>query len=114
MIDYIQQLYLGEYQGTTTAALDKASKELAKITHMHHTPVIVLSSLSKTDEIRGSSQIEHDADKLIIMKPTKSVSREQILSSNTREIQLFIKKNRSGKAGIPVEVLYHPAQHFFR
>lgn len=113
VVDYIQQLYLGDYQGTTTTALDRVSKELAKIAHIEHTPVVVLSSLSKTDEIRGSSQIEHDADKLIIIKPLDGVTREEMLSSDIRSVKLMIKKNRTGKAGIAIEAIYHPDQHLF-
>lgn len=96
VVDYLQLLCAGDDSKEAVTVVSKGLKAIAKDLHI---PVIALTQLSrqieyrddkrpKLSDIRGSGQIEQDADAvLFIWNPSKT------------KTEVFIEKNRNGPLG---------------
>jgi replicative DNA helicase len=96
VVDYLQLLCAGDDSKEAVTVVSKGLKAIAKDLHI---PVLAVTQLSrqieyrddkrpKLSDIRGSGQIEQDADAvLFIWNPSKT------------KVEVFIEKNRNGPLG---------------
>jgi len=92
-VDYLQMM---DGEGKTEyERINSLSKSLKGIAIEFNTPVIVISSLNRNNESRGSGQLDFDADQIFFMK------REH--NADNKRTQMFtdfaVTKNRDGGKG---------------
>jgi len=92
-VDYLQMMN-GEGK-TELERIDNLSKGLKGIATEFNTPVIVISSLNRNNQLRGSGRLDFDADQIFYMR------REH--NADNKQTQMFtsfiITKNRDGGKG---------------
>ena len=98
IVDYLQLLCPEDDDKASVTKISKGLKAIAKDLHI---PVLVCSQLRRRygqeprrpdpSRLRGSGQIEQDADQILLMH---KVDRD-----NPKKIEVFIAKNRNGRLG---------------
>lgn len=93
-VDYLQMMN-GEGK-TELEQIESLSKDLKGIAAEFNTPIIVISSLNRQNQLRGSGRLDFDADQIFYMQ------REH--NADNKQTQMFtnfkIIKNRDGGKGI--------------
>ncbi|MCL2438659.1 MAG: DnaB helicase C-terminal domain-containing protein [Coriobacteriia bacterium] len=114
LVDYAQIVPVEGTSLLSTDAIDVTSRRLARIAHVEGVPTIALSSVSKNADVRGSSHLRHDAD-IVIRLDLDCVKSEKdaVMQHDKRPLLLHIEKNRNGRSGQSVPVMYRPAIHHF-
>jgi replicative DNA helicase len=117
LIDYLQLIHMGEDPNSrqqhenrqqAVAYISRSLKALAKELHV---PVIAAAQLNRTSEehtnrpprmseLRGSGQIEQDADVILLIH--RKISEENNYDVTT---QLIVEKNQAGERGSKVDLL---------
>lgn len=99
-VDYLQMM-TGE-GATELAQLESISKGLKNIATEFKTPIIVISSLNRQNQMRGSGRLEFDADQIYNL-----VREHNSDNANTRSIAtLEVVKNRDGGKG-KIKLIYN-------
>jgi len=106
-VDYIQLLSGDKSAGTREREVASITKELKSLSQRLDIPVIGLSQLNrevgtsgapKASNLRESSALEHDANKVILMwRPWMFDRKNPDWSINDAEV--FVVKNREGESG---------------
>lgn len=137
MVDYLQMLSLGiaikeSKSFTERQAIDKALLDLKGISRRYGTPVIALSSISRSAEEsdklkqsagKESGSIEYTAGTLLAMDYKAKYNDDNTLNKNfkeyeeaqkgIREMRIFIHKNRHCKPKQAINFDYKPMFNFF-
>lgn len=129
IVDYLQRLNspLANYTGSGAdkASIDANINMLQNLAHDMSTIVIVLGSVAKTafkapladDADEGSNRIMHAADNLFVLSPSEAKSKKSKESSevtpDTRDMQVYVSKQRGGRTKYTVPLLYYPSADFF-
>lgn len=136
MIDYMQVIQSRESQRSTKDSIDYTLIELKRLSRALDVPVIVISSLNRSnylmpvdfESFKESGGIEYTAD--VLMGLQLSAINEELFqkegklkekrdrireakSASTRHIQLVCLKNKFGEAGKSCNFEYYPAYNLF-
>ncbi len=121
VIDKLQRIpHDADIDASETAQVEHAIYRMACIAKYHHCPVIVLSDLTKQGELKGSSNIAHDASVTMFLKleglrdNSNESDRAERLNQNPRQVELLIDKNRIYIAGQTVMLDYFAGNHIFK
>ena len=138
IVDYLQILDgLGDQKQTTRDLVDTNVRELKRMSRNHDIPVIVISSLNRTnylapvdfESFKESGGIEYTADVVwglqldamndpIFDKDKHIKEKREIVRNakkeNPRKIQLLCLKNRYGISSYTADFLYYPANDYFK
>ena len=138
IVDYLQILDgLGDQKQTTRDLVDTNVRELKRMSRNHDIPVIVISSLNRTnylapvdfESFKESGGIEYTADvvwglQLYAMNDPlfdkdKHIKEKREIVRNAkaetpRKIQLLCLKNRYGISSYTADFLYYPANDYFK
>ena len=138
IVDYLQILDgLGDQKQTTRDLVDTNVRELKRMSRNHDIPVIVISSLNRTnylapvdfESFKESGGIEYTADVVwglqldVMNDPLFDKDRhikekhEMVRNAkkeNPRKIQLLCLKNRYGISSYTADFLYYPANDYFK
>jgi len=113
LVDYIQAVPVEGVSLLSTESIDLTSRNLAAIAHTEGAPVIAASSVTKGNEVRGSSHLLHDADIILNIDLGCAQGEENAaLAQDERQIRFTVEKNRNGRAGQIVRAHYCPAAHY--
>ena len=119
VVDKLQRIPRNDsYGDSSVEQIEHASYIMSLIPKFHRAPTVVLSDLTKTGELKGSSNIGHDASVVMHLKlhgldfNANEVKRAEGLRANPRSVDLVIDKNRTGEAG-SVRLDYWAAMHTF-
>lgn len=125
IIDYLQILAPYEVRATDKQNTDRAILELKRISRDFKLPLLAISSFNRDNYNMGvsmqafkeSGAIEYSADVLLGLQLAGAGKKEfdvdQAKAKNPREIELKILKNRNGKTGAKVELVYYPQYNYF-
>lgn len=112
MVDYLQLMRSAErYQGSRVEQVGEVSREMKALAKELDCVVLLLSQLSRGPEgrenkrpelsdLRGSGEIEQDADTVTFIYRPGYYSREADSADDTAE--LLVRKNRNGKVGVAI------------
>ena len=138
IVDYLQILDgLGDQKQTTRDLVDTNVRELKRMSRNHDIPVIVISSLNRTnylapvdfESFKESGGIEYTADVVWglqldamndpIFDKDKHIKEKREIVRNAkaetpRKIQLLCLKNRYGISSYTADFLYYPANDYFK
>lgn len=133
IIDYLQILAPYEIRATDKQNIDKAVLELKRLSRDLKTPVIVISSLNRDSykerismtSFKESGAIEYSSDVVIGLQlkgidevhtelQKREFDFEAAKAKVPREIELKILKNRSGKTGGKIQLLFWGAFNYFK
>lgn len=138
IVDYLQILDgMGDQRQTTRDLVDTNVRELKRMSRNHDIPVIVISSLNRTnylapvdfESFKESGGIEYTADVVwglqldVMNDPLFDKDRhikekhEMVRNAkkeNPRKIQLLCLKNRYGISSYTADFLYYPANDYFK
>lgn len=130
-VDYLQILMPIDTRATDKQAMDSAALELKRISRDFKTPVVVISSINRTNyeeaismqAIKESGAIEYGSDTIIGLQLQGAGSKEAKKDAKTwvnerkaedpRRIEAVILKNRSGRTGISLYFDYYPKFNHF-
>lgn len=119
MVDKLQRIPRSELIGDSSVdQIEHASYTMSLIPKFLKAPTVVLSDLTKQGELKGSSNIGHDASVVAFLKlngldfNAREDKRAEALKANPRSVDLVIDKNRVGECGI-VHLDYHAPLHTF-
>ena len=138
IVDYLQILDgLGDQRQTTRDLVDTNVRELKRMSRNHDIPVIVISSLNRTnylapvdfESFKESGGIEYTADVVLglqldamndpLFDKDKHIKEKREIVRNAkaetpRKIQLLCLKNRYGISSYTADFLYYPANDYFK
>ena len=138
IVDYLQILDgMGDQRQTTRDLVDTNVRELKRMSRNHDIPVIVISSLNRTnylapvdfESFKESGGIEYTADVVWglqldamndpIFDKDKHIKEKREIVRNAkaetpRKIQLLCLKNRYGISSYTADFLYYPANDYFK
>ena len=138
IVDYLQILDgLGDQKQTTRDLVDTNVRELKRMSRNHDIPVIVISSLNRTnylapvdfESFKESGGIEYTADVVWglqldamndpLFDKDKHIKEKREIVRNAkaetpRKIQLLCLKNRYGISSYTADFLYYPANDYFK
>lgn len=112
IVDYLQLLYTGSRTENRQQEITKISAELKNLARSLNIPIILLSQLNRSCELRQdkrpilsdlreSGSIEQDADVVIfIHRPDYYTKQQNIMSEEKGKTELIVAKNRQGRTGI--------------
>jgi replicative DNA helicase len=119
VVDKLQRIPRSEAAGESDLSqVEHASYTMSLIPKFHKAPTVVVSDLTKTGELKGSSNIAHDASVVGFLKlrgldfNAKEQARSEALKASPREVDLIIDKNRVGECGT-VRLDYAAQYHTF-
>jgi hypothetical protein len=103
-------------------SLEQTLATIADIPKYAGVPVVLLSNLTKTGELKGSSNIAHDATVVMSLdvfypdskRPLTEKERREAMGQNPRSVAVRIEKNRIFVAGQVVPLDYWAGNHIFR
>ena len=113
IIDYLQLMQnTNENTGNRTEELSQITRALKNIAREFNIPIISLSQLSRNVEnrtnqkpilsdLRESGSIEQDAD-LVLMLSNVGYSTADVVTTNSKDIELIVAKHRNGPTGTVV------------
>lgn len=102
-VDYVQIL-ADRHGDNETARIGEISHRLRRIARRHNVTLVAASQVSKAGNLRWAGELEQDAD--VILK----IAREPQESLTN----IYIAKNRSGKAGLTVDLWFDQEKVHFR
>jgi len=110
VIDYLQQARTDpQLAGATTVdILDRETRVIASYAHSLNVPAIVLTSLSKQRDPRGSNTITYGTDLMLTLE-----CGPDGMSDDVRTVTCTCSKNRNGRVPLPMRMTYVPARHLF-
>lgn len=138
IVDYLQILDgLGDQKQTTRDLVDTNVRELKRMSRNHDIPVIVISSLNRTnylapvdfESFKESGGIEYTADVVWglqldamndpLFDKDKHIKEKREIVRNAkaetpRKIQLLCLKNRYGISSYTADFLYYPGNDYFK
>lgn len=119
VVDKLQRIPKSEVAGDTDLSqIEHASYTLSLIPKFEKAPTVVVSDLTKTGELKGSSNISHDASIVAFLKlrgldfNARETARAEALKASPREVDLVVDKNRIGECGV-VRLDYLARHHTF-
>ena len=130
-IDYIQILQPMDMRATDKQAMDATVLELKKVSRDYKTPVVVLSSLNRSNydgpinlaALKESGALEYSADIVLGLQLQGAESREarndkswvdRRMQEDPRHIEMKVLKNRNGERGASLYYDYFPMFNCFQ
>lgn len=134
LIDYLQILAPYEVRASDKQNTDKAILELKRLSRDYKTPVIGISSFNRDNytaaasmtAFKESGAIEYGSDVLIALQPAgmkeassdkdKAANKQKLdtcKASESRQIEAVILKNRNGKTGGKINLVYSAMFNYF-
>lgn len=130
VVDYLQILAPRDPRYTDKQNMDKSVLELKRLSRDYALPVLAISSFNRESyttaahmaSFKESGALEYASDVLFALQPRgmESIPRDEAMrrvdalkQSDPRAMELKILKNRSGRTGAALPLLYHAAKNLF-
>lgn len=126
VVDYLQIIEPTDVRATDKQNIDKAVKELKRISRDNKVPVIAISSFNRAnykeavtmEAFKESGAIEYSSDVLIGLQLKgaggKDFDANKAKTDNPRKIEFVILKQRNGATGKKVDMEYYPIFNYFK
>ena len=122
-LDYLQVLSPSDYKMTEKQQIDQAIVYLKRLSRDLDLPIVVISSLNRAnykndasyEALKGSGDIEYTADVVMTLQLRKDKNDDinEVKNMDPRPIELWVLKNRRGKAYETLEMYYWAKQNYF-
>lgn len=126
IVDYLQILAPADVRASDKQNTDKAIIELKRISRDYNTPVLAVSSLNRAnyntpismEAMKESGAIEYSSDVLIGLQLQgvggKDFDVNAAKAKNPRDVEAVILKNRNGKTGGKVPMIFYSMFNVFQ
>lgn len=117
VVDYLQSVPSIDSTDNDTRSIDRTCRTLRDAARHFDIPILLLSSLNREGDPKGSTNILHDATSLLTLHYTNltSTKQEDIINeqkANPRRVTLSLDKNRNGAVG-QVRLVYYTETGLF-
>jgi len=116
VIDYLQLMQVIGWKENRTQDVTEISRGIKLAARKFSLPVIVLAQINRAaaiesrppqlHDLRESVAIEQDSDKVIFLHPESTTAVSVGIARPTHEVRMIVAKQRDGKSGLYVKLLF--------